>query len=78
MKKIWSAGFGISKIKTVDFMYRKLYFGMQASAPFFGSLQALDSENQRKRWSAGFGTPPPPWYTPNNSAIFLSYRLVIT
>ena len=70
MKKIWSAGFGISKIKTADFTYRKLYFGMQASAPFFGSLQALDSENQRKRWSAGFGTTNPPGTPPTTQPFF--------
>ena len=35
---------------------------MQALAPFFGSLQALDFKTQRKKWSAGFGNPP--WYTP--------------
>ena len=40
-KKIWSAGFGISKIKSAGFGYKKMHFGMQASGPFFGSLQAL-------------------------------------
>ena len=48
-KKIWSAGFGISKIKSAGFGYRKMHVGMQASAPFFGSLQALDSKNQRRK-----------------------------
>ena len=48
-KKIWSAGFGISKIKSAGFGYKKMHFGMQASGPFFGSLQALESKNQRKK-----------------------------
>jgi len=35
-----------------------MHFGMQAFAPFFGSLQALDFKTQRIKWSAGFGNPP--------------------
>ena len=57
-KKIWSAGFGISKIKSAGFGYRKMHVGMQASAPFFGSLQALDSKNQRKKVVCRLRHPP--------------------
>ena len=58
LENIWSAGFGLFKFKSAGFGCRKMHFGMQALAIFLGSLQALDFTNQRKRWSAGFGTPP--------------------
>ena len=58
LKKIGSAGFGISKIKSAGFGYRKMHFGVQASAPFFGSLQALDSKNQRKKVVCRLRKPP--------------------
>ena len=62
LKNIGSAGFGYSKFKSAGFGYRKMHFGMQASAPFFGSLQALDSKNQRKKVVCRLRHPP--WYTP--------------
>ena len=58
LKNIGSAGFGISKIKSAGFGYRKMHFGMQALAPFFGSLQALDSKNQRKKVVCRLRQPP--------------------
>ena len=61
MKNIWSAGFRISKIKSAGFVYTKMHFGMQATDPFFGSLQASDSKNQRKKVVCRLRHPP--WYT---------------
>ena len=49
LKNIWSAGFGPSKFKSAGFCHIKMHFGMQALAPFFGSLQALDFKTQRKQ-----------------------------
>jgi len=64
----WFAGFVISEIKSAGFGYRKMHFGMQASATFFGSLRALDSKNQRKKVVCRLQHPnpgiPPPKSTP--------------
>ena len=49
LENIWSAGFGLLKFKSAGFGCRKMHFGMQALAIFFGSLQALDFTNQRKK-----------------------------
>ena len=58
LNKIGSAGFGISRIKSAGFGYRIRHFGMQALAPFFGSLQSLDSKNQRKKAVCRLRQPP--------------------
>ena len=58
LKKIWSAGFGPSKFKSAGFCHIKMHFGMQALAPFFGSLQALDFKTQRNKVVCRLRQPP--------------------
>ena len=58
LENIWSAGFGLLKFKSAGFGCRKMHFGMQALAIFFGSLQALDFTNQRKKVVCRLRHPP--------------------
>jgi hypothetical protein len=73
LENIWSAGFGLLKFKSAGFGCRKMHFGMQALAIFFGSLQALDFTNQRKKIACRLWHPPP-CYTPVNVHIVPDFK----
>ena len=57
-KSIWSAGFGISKIKSSGFGYKKCILVCRLQPHILVVCRLWTLKIKEKRWSAGFGTPP--------------------